>query len=215
MEIQKNKIVFLIDGFNLYHSIVALQKDTGIKTKWLDINSLCRSYISLFGKNAIFEKIFYFSAIPTYLSSSNPDKIIRHEIYIKALENTNIEVILGRFKEKTVYCNKCKSFLLKHEEKETDVAIALKLIEVLIKNIGDTIVIVTGDTDLAPAYRTAKALAIDKKVVFAFPYARKNKELAQLAPGSFSISQNQYIKHQFNNPLVLKDCTELTKPLSW
>jgi hypothetical protein len=105
--------------------------------------------------------------------------------------------------------------ILKHEEKETDVSIAITLMEIFIKDLGDCAVIVSGDTDLSPAIRKCKSLFKKKKVIFAFPYRRKNKELLSLAPGSFSISKKQYIRHQFPNPVVLEDGRKIFKPKSW
>ena len=122
---------------------------------------------------------------------------------------------LGRFKEKDVFCTKCRSVFLKHEEKETDVAIAVTLVELLFTDKCDTAVIMSGDTDLSPAVAKSKMLFADKKILFAFPYARKNKELFKLAPGSFSISQKQYIRHQFPNPVILKDGSKIYKPSTW
>jgi uncharacterized LabA/DUF88 family protein len=210
-----NRVIFLIDGFNLYHSIVELKRHTGYSTKWLDIDSLCRSYLHLFGKGSSLGKIYYFSAIPYYLIDAHPDKVRRHKDYVACLEERGVCVELGRFKQKDVYCDKCKSMVLKHEEKETDVAIAIKLLEIFFTDACDIAVIVSGDTDLSPAIRRCKALFKDKKVVFAFPYARKNKELTALTPDSFSINRTQYIKHQFPNPVMFKDGRSIKKPDSW
>lgn len=102
-----------------------------------------------------------------------------------------------------------------YEEKETDVAIAVKLLEIFVKDVCDTAVLVTGDTDLAPAVRTANQLFSGKKIIFAFPYKRKNQELAKLAPDSFEIKKKQYVKHQFDDPFVLSDGTAIHKPAKW
>lgn len=210
-----NKVTFLIDGFNVYHSILCIKRDTGKIAKWLDVYSLCKSYIYLFGKDAHLHNIHYFSAIPYYLNTNKSDKVKRHKKYIRCLESAGIHINLGRFKEKSVYCDKCKSTIIKHEEKETDVAIAVKLLEVFSTNECDTAVIMTGDTDLSPAVKTSQTLFPDKNVIFAFPYARKNKELASLSPKSFSINQKQYIKYQLPNPFVLKNGEKVYKPNSW
>lgn len=209
------KIIFLIDGFNLYHSILKLQRDTGSCTKWLDLESLCKSYIYLFGKDAKLQSIYYFSAIPYYLSPKNPKKIRHHKAYISCLKSSGIEVVLGRFKQKDVYCDQCGTIILKHEEKETDVSIAITLMEIFFKDLCEVAVIVSGDTDLSPAIRKSRSLFRKKKVIFAFPYARKNKELAKLAPGSYSIKKSQYIRHQFPNPIILANGRKIYKPKSW
>jgi hypothetical protein len=57
----------------------------------------------------------------------------------------------------------------------------------------DTVVLVTGDTDLTPAVRTAAQVFPSKTVHFAFPYKRKNKELAQLTGNSFVIRKERIV----------------------
>ncbi|MCX6250127.1 MAG: hypothetical protein NTX61_05175 [Bacteroidetes bacterium] len=123
------KAIYFIDGFNLYHSIVSIQNNTGEYLKWLDINSLCKAYLPALGQKVELVGINYFSAIQDYLSLNNPDKTQRHKIYIRCLKDTGINIILGRFKEKDVYCTSCKQYIKKHEEKETDVSIAVKILE--------------------------------------------------------------------------------------
>jgi uncharacterized LabA/DUF88 family protein len=210
-----NRVTFLIDGFNIYHSTLDLKRRYGICTKWLDLTSLCKSYIALFGKGAKVQAIYYFSAIADYLITQNPDKIKRHREYIACLQSTGINVELARFKEKEVFCDRCRTLIVKHEEKETDVALAIKVFEIFHNNECDTAVLVTGDTDLAPAIKTCRALFPGKRIVFCFPFLRKNKELAALAPDSFSINKKQYIKHQLPNPVVLTSGKEIFKPDSW
>ena len=207
------RTTFLVAGFNLYHSIVDIAKDDiGCNVKWLDIYALCKSYLHLIGKHTTIESVYYFSALAYHLN--DPDVIERHEDYIKCLAETVINVQLSRFKEKTI-TDSHGGKIIPHEEKETDVAIASQLFEVLYKGICDSVVIITGDTDLAPAVKTAKKLFPNKYVIFAFPYNRKSEELATLAPGSFKIRNGSYIKHQFPNPFKLSNGTEIFKPLSW
>lgn len=120
---------------------------------------------------------------------------------MRCLEGTGVEVSLGQFK--------------RMKEKETDVAIAAKLFEICIKDSADSVVLVSGDTDLAPAVRTCSTLYPTKTLLFAFPYLRVNDELRQLAPGSFKINVKTYFSHQFPDPLVLSDGTTIAKPVSW
>jgi uncharacterized LabA/DUF88 family protein len=211
-----NRTIFLIDGFNLYHSVKKAGKDLGgVTTKWLDIHSLCTAYLYLISKDARVEKIFYFSALAHHLTSSDPGKVTKHENYIKCLQVTGVKEELGRFKGKKIWCAACKTQLKRHEEKETDVAIASKLFEVLITDACDTVVLMTGDTDLAPAVKTAKALFPKKEIVFAFPYKRKNRELAKLSTTSFHIGKNNYVKHQFADPFILPNGKKIHKPSTW
>jgi hypothetical protein len=44
----ENRVVFLVDGFNVYHSAKVAAADLGgASTLWLDLRSLLSSYISL------------------------------------------------------------------------------------------------------------------------------------------------------------------------
>lgn len=211
-----NRTTFLIDGFNLYHSLVDASRDLkNASTKWLNIKSLCDSYLAAIGNNAQIEKIYYFSALAEHMKNKDPEKVNRHINYIKCLEATGLIVELGRFKPKTVWCDQCKSELTRYEEKETDVAISIKTMEVLMNNECDTVVLVTGDTDLAPAVRTVKRLFPDKDITFIFPYKRKNKELVNIVSRSFKTKKEHYTQHQFPNPVILRDGSKLYKPTSW
>ena len=207
------RTIFLVDDFNLYHSIVDIARySIGLNVKWLNIFSLCTSYLHLIGKDAAIESNYYLSALAYHLK--DPGVIYRHETYIKCLRETGIEVSLGRFKPKTIHCSHGGK-IIKHEEKETDVAIASKMLEVLFTDKCDKVVLVTGDTDQSPAVKTAKLVFPDKHIVSAFPYGRKNDELAKLAPGSFKIHSRSYVQHQFPDPFTLSDGTQIPKPSSW
>ncbi|MFQ6092922.1 MAG: NYN domain-containing protein [bacterium] len=213
-----NRTTFLIDGFNLYHSVRDASRALGgTTTKWLNIRSLCDSYLHVIGNNAQTQSAYYFSALAKHLIASDPDKVKRHKTLIEALESTGVIVELAQFKEVTIRyrSDTCWVTLKRHEEKETDVAISAKLFEIFITDECDTVVLVTGDTDLAPAVRTAKKLFPSKGICFAFPYKRKNKELAKLADISFNINPRKYLQHQFPDPVVLADGRKIYKPSVW
>ena len=92
-----------IDGFNLYHSIDDLAKiyPRYNTYKWLNLRDLSNGFLS---KNQRLEDIYYFSALATW----NHNKTQKHEIYIKALQTTNVNIILGKFKRKSINCIKLK-----------------------------------------------------------------------------------------------------------
>lgn len=212
-----NRTIFLVDGFNLYHSLVQAQLDAGgTSAKWLNLKSLCCAFLPLVGRvsgeRAFPERIYYFSAPPIHRSQGKQD---RHTLYVRCLRATGINVELGRFKSKTRNCPLCQKKLTMHEEKETDVAIAARLFEICHSDEAESIVLVTGDTDLAPAIRTCKRLFPAKFILFAFPYRRTNSELVAIAPESFSIKRRSCLRHQFADPLVLPDGTSVAKPANW
>lgn len=56
---------FVIDGFNVYHSLVDASKALGLPdergTKWLNLRALCESYLPLFGSDATLAGVHYFA----------------------------------------------------------------------------------------------------------------------------------------------------------
>lgn len=92
-----NRVCFLVDGFNVYHSIIeALKAHPADSMKWLDFQAFCTSFLPLISNDATLEKVFYFSASADF----RPDKAARHAVLVAALRATGVEVQLGRFKEK-------------------------------------------------------------------------------------------------------------------
>lgn len=216
MELER--VTFLVDGFNLYHSLKSASIALGLNeagTKWLDLRALCQSYLHLFGKAARLREIHYFSALAKHLEATKPDVTARHLAYVTCLQDSEVSVELSRFKKKRFRCEHCGANLKRHEEKETDVALGSKLLELFVNDSCDRAVIVTGDTDVAPAVRTAKRLFPLKTVSFAFPYDRKNDELAQLVETSFHISKDAYTRHQLPDPYMTKSGNSVSKPSKW
>ena len=210
------RVAFLIDGFNLYHSVEKAGADLhGAPTKWLNVRGLCDDYLSRVGGGAQTHSVHYFSAIARHMEAHKPDVTARHRLFIEAISSTGVQIELGRFKKKRIVCDACGTSLKRHEEKETDVAIAVKMLELCHTGAADALVLMTGDTDIAPAVRSVQRLFPGVPVLFAFPYGRENRELTALAPGSFAISKDQYVRHQFPTPLVLPSGRTLTKPASW
>ena len=209
------RTAFLVDGFNLYHSLREAARDNNMGrsgTKWLNISSFCTASLHLINKNAKISFIHYFSALAKHIKPQ--DVHLRHRTFIEALEHTGVDVHLGRFKSKEVYCSKCKSFHIRYEEKETDVAIAVMLTRLCLLNDVDTVVLITGDTDVAPAVRMVKSCCPEKKIWFCFPYKRKNNELVKLSDGHFSMTLKSIRKHQFPES-VNTGMKTILKPEKW
>lgn len=207
------RVSFLIDGFNLYHSVCEASIACRVHTKWLNINALCKSFLPLIGNTATLQSVYYFTSFAEFLG--DPRVIIRHQNYIECLKSTGVIISKGRFKPKQILCPLCRREFTRYEEKETDVAVAVKLLDVFICDECDTCVLMTGDTDLIPAVITAQGLFPSKTVLFAFPYNRKNQELVQIAPGSFRIKGERYSQFQFDNPVVLPSGKTIAKPEAW
>jgi uncharacterized LabA/DUF88 family protein len=209
-------VTFLVDGFNLYFSV--LQAEGALRTsdlRWLDVSELLSSFLYLLGRDAILEDIHLFTAIPSFRQRHDPRGVRAHEKHLEALRGVGIHLHVADFKRKDLTCPHCGRGIERFEEKETDVALGVKAIELLHLDACDTLVVVSGDTDFAPAVRAAKRLFPAVQVCVAFPHARFNAELQQIADFSFRIRAARYAEHQLPDPVRLSDGRILRRPSGW
>jgi uncharacterized LabA/DUF88 family protein len=151
------RTAFLLDGFNLYHSLLEAQSALGGRgTRWLDMRSLCRSMLSQVSVDARLSEVVYFSALARHREATDPYAVARHRAYIECLRTTGVRIELGRFKQKHGACRHCGTPIVRHEEKETDVAIGIELLDQFWTQRAEAVVLVTGDSDLSPALRLAR-----------------------------------------------------------
>jgi uncharacterized LabA/DUF88 family protein len=196
LEANVNRCAFLVDGLNLYHSALDAERATRRSLRRLDIATLCRSYLhALPGRSAV-TSVMYFSAVAHHRESRHPGTVARQVGYFTALEATGVQPHLGHFKAKSQVCPLCGGRFVGWEEKETDVAIGARLLELICRDLGDTVVLVTGDTDLVPAMRAARRLDPTKDLVALQPYRRVNRELSRCADRALTIRVASYARNQ-------------------
>ncbi len=159
------RVAVFIDGFNLYHAIKALRVE---HLKWLSLRKLSEEFAS--APQFTIDHLFYFSAYATWI----PDALIRHRKYIKALKEEGTTVVLGKFKKKDRKCPACHTRWKGHEEKETDVNIALYLLDGAYRNIYDHAIILSADSDLVPAIRMVRERFPEKGIRLLLPVGRPN-----------------------------------------
>ena len=164
-----NRVIFLVDGFNLYHSI----KENFPKYKWLDLHKLCQSFVY---PNDDLRDVYYFTALAFW----NKSKQMRHKIFIRALQSKGIKIVYGEFKIRDKKCRICHKSYTTAEEKRTDVNIAVQLLRLAILDAFDTAIIITGDTDLIPAIETTFGLFPSKRIGIIFPPGRAVESLKNL-----------------------------------
>ena len=180
---------------------------------------LCEGYLqavrSGVGERVELAQVHCFSALAEHLTARNPQVVERHRTYIRALEESGVTIQLSRFKRKDVRCPVCGKRFVRYEEKETDVAIGLKLVEVLATDECDTVVLVTGDTDMLAAIAAVRRLFPDRKIGVGFPFLRHNIELSEHADYNFKIDQRSLLKAQFPPRVRLRDGSEIVRPAGW
>lgn len=123
----------------------------------------------------------------------------------------------NRFKNKVKgsKCPKCNQIIERHEEKATDVNLALYLYKLAHLNEYDKVYLVTGDTDLVPAINMVKEIFPDKIIRMLDPYNRFNQELATASDGH-SLTK---IKHldlcRLPDEVERKNKKPFTCPIEW
>lgn len=186
----KKKVQCFIDGFNLYHAIDDL-KDNSLK--WLNLRLLSEAYIQK-SKEEL-KEVFYFSAFATW----KEEAYRRHKAYVKALKASGITNIIGHFKEKQKKCIKCGTRWTAHEEKESDVNLALYIVQQAYEDNYDKALIITADSDICPAIKMVKKKFPNKELMVLTPPNRYRitRELRDLA-------QTQRIKQKHLQDNLLK-----------
>lgn len=202
----KRRAVGFIDGFNLYHAIADLRQP---HLKWLNLWELCRQFApaSHFDLNAV----CYFSAYATW----RPNAYRRHRTYVAALEAVGVTPVLAKFKEKHRGCRKCGARWIAHEEKETDVNLAIELLE-RAGNEYDRALLITGDSDISPAVRRLRKKHPDCEVKVLSPIRRKpSYELLHAAgkkPGSTKLNLMHLERSLLPEQLVGRNGKTIARP---
>src|SRR5712692_3403593 len=172
------RVAVYIDGFNLYNGLKA---GHGRKYLWLNLEELSRRLIRP-GQELL--QVNYFTAAVR----NNPGAQARQAMFLGALRAaTTVDVRLGRFQEKQGKCFKCGSSWRTYEEKETDVSIAVALLEDAVNDLFDTAILLSADSDLCPAVRALKRLRPLKRVVAVFPPKRWSDDLRRTVDATFSL----------------------------
>jgi uncharacterized LabA/DUF88 family protein len=201
------RVVVYVDGFNLYNG---LKDKHGRKYLWLDLQALAASML-LPGQELV--AVEYFSA----RVRGNPDSAKRQSAYIDALKAhcALVSVTEGRFQVKKITCWNCGKTRTSYEEKETDVSIAVALVEDAVRDRYDTAMVVSADSDLCPAIRAVRRIAEEKRVVAAFPPRRVSGELRRTAHASFTINDAKIRHAQLPNQIIAPGRVELVRPSYW
>lgn len=167
-----------IDGFNLYHG---LKEKHGRKYLWLDLRQVAQR---LTRPTQVLGNVHYFTAAVR----NDPPAQQRQNTYLAALRaHGGVDITLGRYQEKHLACRRCGHTWRSYEEKETDVNIAVTLLADAVDDRFDVALVISADSDLAPAVRTLKRLSPGKRFVSVFPPRRRSDDLRRLADATFTL----------------------------
>jgi len=206
------RLFFFVDGFNLYH---ALDHFAGAgdhhryhQYKWLSLTSLAKCFLR---RHDALAGIEYFTTLATWDAS----KVAKHRSFIRAQENEGVVVVYGKFKRKDRRCPKCGALSATVEEKQTDVNIAIRLLQGALHDSYDRAVIVSGDTDLLPAIGAVHATFPGKQVGVVIPIGRSSEDMRKQADFHLRMRERHLGASILPDPLTLADGTVLHCPPSW
>lgn len=213
----QNRVIVFVDGFNLYHAIHELNFDPITKRpispkhylKWLDISALSKALIHPAKDKLVCA--YYFSAYAGWTAQDVQD---RHRDYVAVLKSTGVIPVMGTFKKKPRKCPKCKHEWDGHEEKESDVNIAMYLAKLAYENAFDKAIIFSADTDLAPAIRIVRGAFPLKEVRVAIPERRLNrsKALEDAATGRIRVTEAHFARNLFPAQVTLASGIVINRP---
>lgn len=197
-----------VDGFNLYHGVHAWSR---CRWLWLDLVALAQS---LRPDNEVV-KVHYFTA-PVLNNAGAASRQGTYQSALKAHSGSRMQITQGRYQTKTYTCRNCGKSHRTYEEKETDVSIAANLVADASRQLYDTALIISADSDLIPAIKAAKELQPELFAIAAFPPERNSDDLKRLLPASFHIGKAKIRQAQLPEHVV--DPTSLRRyerPLKW
>lgn len=190
----QQRVNIYVDGFNFYFG---LKSNSWRRYYWIDIVKLFEQFIK---DGQTLENVFYFSARPLDLGKSS-----RQDLFFQANKtNTKFNLILGKYLKKEFICNNCKKSIIRHEEKETDVRIATKIISDIVNDSCEITIIVSADSDLIPAIEVIRNLKPHHKVFCYFPPKRFSNDLMVTSNSSLKLEKYE---HRFRKALLPESLT--------
>jgi len=228
------KTKIYVDGYNFYYGLL-----NSTQYKWLNLESLLTSIVNQIERDSVVDSLYYFtSGVKANISIHGKDSITSQNAYHGALRSIsqNIQIIkgyhiidektvpsraLGQSKpDRSVVCD-----IWHIEEKQTDVNIGIQIIKDILTEDVEQIVLVSNDTDLAPALEMSRELRPDMKIGVIFPIndrgqkgSRKpNRELSDNADWTRTkINEIELSDHQLPQTIPKKNGRGICrKPEYW
>jgi uncharacterized LabA/DUF88 family protein len=214
----------LIDGYNLYHSLLEIEADKGHKVRWLDIRKLSERLLNrLFPPKCPYPHILFFTA---YSIHKGEDHVERQKAYHQCLKRMGIKIVTdGVWAKKDVslahhfkdapailrpYLSRKFQTIVTHVEKGTDVSLAAHLMHLGPK--AKWVCIISGDADLIPAIDLFKKTSPSVQLGLARPYKRETRKMNM--SHCTNISPEDCLACLLPNPAPSKK-RDIAKPEHW
>ena len=178
----RKRAALYVDGFNLFHAIDELGRPY---LHWLDLRALGRA---LSPKSEVVRRV-------TWVTAFRPQarhRLTLHQTYAEALRATGVHCLTGHFVIYGDRCNACGHRWNVAEEKQSDVNLALSVLDDAHEDRFDVCYLVTTDGDHAATARFLKERFPHKRLVLVTPPGRSpNRMLLDWADAQTAISFEQ------------------------
>ncbi len=203
-----------IDGFNLYHAIRDLKEP---HYKWLNLHKLAGLLTR--PKSQVVVSVKYFSAFANHFATT-PEvyKLRRHRAYVAALKSKGVECFMGNFAKRDRHYagHGYKARWRRYEEKQTDVAIGVHLINDAYEDLYDRALVISVDTDLLPAFDMMRLKFPAKPVVCVAPPERSHHRDIQSRVADIDvIKRSQMEKALFGARVTSSGKIIANRPAAW
>lgn len=179
---------------------------------WLNIRDLS---LKLLKPNQILKGVKYFTSRVSS-TPNDPDKATRQNEILEAIETlTDTKIFYGHYLTNSVKCFNCKKIWTAPDEKMTDVNIATELLIDAFQDKFDVAILISGDSDLAPAIQSIKKIFKNKQTIIFFPPKRVSKHLREIEEMSFTLGRKLLADSQFPEEVLKPNGLKLKRPPLW
>lgn len=102
-----------------------------------------------------------------------------------------------------------------YEEKESDVNLAVAMVEDAALDRYDMAILVSADSDLCPAVRAARRIRPGTRFVAAFPPRRYSDDLKRTVDGFYWLGRDKLRRSQLPDEVVTASGIKLSRPAYW
>ena len=213
----KKRCTIYVDSFNWYFGIFQHRP----AWKWLNVQSFFEAL--RLDEDVVAIKFFTALVEPVKHVSQRRD---RQKRYLKALGTLpKVKIILGKYQERTVTCRarECMRHLEYQvpEEKKTDVNIAVNLLEDAFRGLTDSMVIVSGDSDLEPAVEWVRRNHPQIKITVYIPvlederHQRRNDNYHRMSVTCKPLPLVDIPRHVFPAAIQINEKEAIARPAEW
>lgn len=203
------RVIAYIDGFNLFFG---MRSKGWRRYYWLDPRALARNLLK--PRQTLVSTKYFTARISD--TPNDPGKRERQNTYLEAIDTLPAtSIYYGHYLPKPQRCFRCGSTWISHEEKMTDVNMAVEMLKDAFADRFDTALLLSADSDLTAPVEAVRSLYEDKRIVVACPPDRQSKRLESVAHAYFRVGRKKLQDSQFPDEVRKPDGFVLERPSTW